>query len=157
MNIITKNSGTEKEFYSGMVLLAAIAYILSLFIAPSSEIAKNIISLVQACLSFLLDILAVFWMRRQIMILSLLFAAIYFNLRLLINPILIRIDYFYTYDFYLISIIAFILAFLIIIIGLWTKIQIEFVRKEFHFKGYLILVPLLVLTLLIQTISRIYF
>ena len=91
------------------------------------------------------------------MILSLLFAAIYFNLRLLINPILIRIDYFYTYNFNLISIIAFILAFLIIIIGLWTKIPIKFVRKEFHFKGYLILVPILILTLLIQTISRIYF
>ncbi|GAT63705.1 hypothetical protein PJIAN_4246 [Paludibacter jiangxiensis] len=152
-----QTSTNKKGLYQGILLLASTVYLLSIFIEPSTAVAKNSVSLVQTCLSFLLDILAVFWIRRQIMILSLLFAAIYFNLRLLINPILIRIDYFYTYNFNLISIIAFILAFLIIIIGLWTKIPIKFVRKEFHFKGYLILVPILILTLLIQTISRIYF
>jgi hypothetical protein len=153
----THASIKKKKFYQGMLLLAAAVYILLIFVEPSSETEKNSVSLVRDCLSLLMDILVVFWIRRQVMIISLILFSVFFNLKLLINPLLIRVDYFYTYNFHWATEGLLIIGIIFLGIGLWPNIPFKFARKEFHFKGYLILVPILISTLLIQTISRICF
>jgi len=144
----------KKEFYLGIVILFSTGYFFSLFILPESETGKNIASLVSDFLAYSLTILATFWLQRQIMIFAVFLEFFYFNLKLLKNPILIRVDYFYTYNFYLIATGLLILSALILFVSLWTNVPIKFIRKEFKLKEYNIVIPVIVFTLLIQIIAR---
>ena len=144
----------KKEFYQGWVLLIAVGYVFSFFILPKTETGENITSIIHYGLYFSAMIFGTFWIRRQIMIIALFLYLLYFNLKLLINPILIRVDYFYTHTFYLLQTGLIILATLIVFIGLWKNVPVKFARKEFDFKEYYIFVPLILLTLLIQIIPR---
>jgi len=154
MNKEIAEAKKKKEFYRGIVILSSAGYFLSLFIQPESETGKNIASLVSDFLAYSLTILVTFWLQRQIMIISVFLEFFYFNLKLLKNPILIRVDYFYTYNFYLIATGLLILSALILFVSLWTKVPIKYIRKEFKLKEYIIVVPVIVFTLLIQIIAR---
>ena len=152
-----KDINKKKEFYLGMTILTAVGYTLSIFIQSENETGKNIASFFHYCLYFSSIIFATFWIRRQIMIIALFFDFIYFNLKLLINPILFRVDYFYTYNHYLLETGLIILSSILLCIGLWKNVPVKFARKEFYFKESVILVPIIVFTLLIQILSRFIF
>ena len=145
----------RKDFYLGMMILTAVGYGLTFFIIPETETGKNIISIVHYSLYFLVTIFGTFWLRRQVMIIALFLELLFFNLKLLTNPILIRVEYFYNDTFYLFQTEIIILATLIVFISLWKNVPVKFVRKEFNLKEYIILTPIIVFTLIIQIIARI--
>jgi len=144
----------KKESYLGMTIITAVAYILSFFIKPETETGKNIVSIVHYSLNYSIMIFGTFWIQRQIMIIALFLDLLYFNLKLLINPILIRIEYFDTHTYYLLQTGLIILASIILFIGLWKNVPVKFARKEFNLKLYVILIPIIVITLFIQIIAR---
>ena len=146
----------KKELYRGIAILATVGYFLTLFIQSKTETGKNIVTLMGDLLSYTLIISSAFWIRRQIMIISIFLYFIYFNLKLLKNPVLIRVDFFYTYNFYLVGTGFLILAGILFFASIWTNIPLKFVRKEFDLKENYILVPLIVVTLLIQVIPRLF-
>jgi len=144
----------KKDFYLGFTILTSVCYVLSFFILPETETGKNIVSIVHNSLYLFLTIFATFWIRRQIMIIALFLDLLFFNLKLLINPILIRVDYFYTHTFYLLQTALIIIASLILFIGLWKNVPVKFARKEFNLKEYVILILIILFTLFIQIIAR---
>ena len=146
----------KKYLYRGIAILATVGYFLTLFIQSKTETGKNTVTLLGDLLSYTLIISSAFWIRRQIMIISIFLYFIYFNLKLLKNPVLIRVDFFYTYNFYLVGTGFLILAGILFFASIWTNIPLKFVRKEFDLKENYILVPLIVLTLLIQVIPRLF-
>jgi len=144
----------RRILYRGITLLTMVCYILLLFVQSENETVENIIKLAKEIIFFTSAIFATLWIRRQVSLISLILYSVFFNLKLLSNPFLFRIEYFSTYEFSIIRFGILIVSAIFLFIGFWNKCPIRFVRQEFYKKDYKIYVPVIVLTFLIQLIPR---
>lgn len=144
----------ERTFYRGIAFLTMMCYILLLFVQSKIEIVENMIYLIRQFIFFISFIFTTLWIRRNVSLISLILFFIFFNLILLSNPLLFKIEYFDTYEVSKIRFVILCISCIFMLIGFWYKCPIKFVRREFNLKNYMIYVPIIVLTFLIQLISR---
>ena len=140
--------------YRGITYLTMICFILLIFVQSKTETVENIIYLIRQFIFFTSFIFATLWIRRQVSLISLILFFVFFNLILLSNPLLFKIEYFSTYEFSKIRFVILIVSVIFMLIGFWYKCPIKYVRREFNLKDYTIYVPIIVLTILIQFILR---
>jgi hypothetical protein len=144
----------RRVLYRGITLLTMVCYILLLFVQSENETVGNIIKLAKEIILFTSAIFATLWIRRQVSLISLTLYFVFLNLKLLSNPFLFRIEYLSTYELSIIRFGILIVSAIFMFIGFWNKCPIRFVRQEFYKKDYMIYVPVIILTLLIQLIPR---
>lgn len=144
----------RKDLYHGISLLTMIFYVLSIFVHSKTETVESIIRLISEILFFSSFVFTTLWKRRLVSLISLILYCIFINLKLFSNTLLIRIEYFSTYEFSMIRFVILFFSILIGVIGFWDKCPIEFVRREFYLKDYMIYLPIIALTFLTQLISR---
>lgn len=144
----------RKDLFLRISFLTIICYLLLIFIHSKNETVESFIRLISEILIFTSFIFATLWKRRQVSLISLIMYFVFINLKLLSNTLLFRIEYFSTYEFSIIRFVILLFSILIGVTGFWDNCPIKFVRREFYLKDYMIYLPIIILTFIIQLIPR---
>lgn len=145
----------RKYIYRGFSLIAFVLFFATECINVQTPSGQDIINLVGSCLGFAGMLLAFLWLYNWGLIIALTFYFISFNLDLYLNPL----THWTTspqllYDFRYYNIIVLAIAFVLLLLGLWSKNPVAFFTREVELKEYIPIVSVVIAILVLQLTPR---